>query len=83
MNAIRKFVIACLATLALLGPVALPSQYQAPGSSATAAQTRYYYVYYRSCPSDYWHYYGYYTRASDANQAVRWFNYYGYQAYYR
>lgn len=83
MNAFRKFVIASLAILALIGPTSLPSPYQAPGSSATAAQTRYYYVYYRSCPSDSWHYYGYYTRASDAVQAVRWFNYYGYQAFFR
>ena len=83
MNAFRKIVLVCIATLAVMGPATLPTQFQAPGSTAAAAQTRYYYIYYRSCPSDYWHYYGYCLKASDANYYVSWLRYYGYEAFYR
>ena len=83
MNGFRKLILACVTAVALISPVAVPSQSQAEGTTARAAQTRYYYVYYRSCPQDYWHYWGWYYRAADAKAAVRWFQSHGYQAFYR
>ena len=83
MNAFRKLILTCVAALALVAPIAVTSQADAAGTPVKEAQAHYYYVYYRSCPNDYWHVYGWYYRASDAQYAVRWFQYYGYQAFYR
>jgi hypothetical protein len=62
MSSIRKLIVASVAALALLAPGALPSQFQAPSRQCQAGQVRYYTVYYRSCPQDYWHVYGSYLR---------------------
>ena len=83
MKTFRKILLAFIAAVAVIGPAMLPTQYQTPGVTAQAGKTRYYYVYYRTCPRDSWHYYGWYLRAGDAALAVRWFQYYGYEAFYR
>ncbi len=84
MNAFRKLILASVAALVLFAPVAAPSPVQAAEThSQVAAKGRVYWVYYRSCPNDYWHLYGGYYKASDAQLVVRYFQYYGYQAFYR
>ena len=83
MNAFRRLIVVCVTALALISPILVPSQSHAAGTPAAAAQTRYYYVYYRSCPQSPWYYYGWFYRASDAQKAVRWIRSYGYEAFYR
>ena len=82
MNAFRKLILASVAALVLFAPIAAPAQAQQAQAQA-AGHARVYWVYYRSCPMDAWHLYGGYYKASQAQQVVRYFQYYGYQAFYR
>lgn len=84
MNLLRKFLLCTLATIALLGPSAAVTQVQAtPGHGHSPGQTRIFWVYYRTCPHSSWVCYGGYYHANQAIQAVNWFRYNGYDAFYR
>ena len=82
MNAFRKIVLACIFALAV-GPAALPTQYQAPGSAVQAGQTRYYYVYYRVSPSYPWYCLGYTAKLTEAIYYTNLLHAWGYDAFYR
>ena len=83
MNVFRKIVLACLATVAVMGPAMLPTQFQPSGSVVQAGKTRYYYVYYRPSPHYSWTCLGY---TSSLNEAVYYTNLlrsWGYESFYR
>ncbi len=83
MHRFRNLILASVAALALLAPGIVPSGVPSPSGQCQAGQTRVYYVYYRSCPQDSWHLYGGYYRVTDAVYATRYFQYYGYDSFYR
>lgn len=78
MTFLRKLLLACVASLSLMSPAIM-----APKAHAQHGHTRVYWVYYRTCPHDSWHCYGGYYGVGDAQQAVRWFQFNGYDAFYR
>lgn len=80
MNVFRKLMLATLAGVVLMMPLTVSSRVQA---DPARSHTRYYYVYYRTCPGDPWYYYATYARYTDAEYAVYYLRYYGYQAYFR
>jgi len=81
MNWLSKTVVSVVLGLSLVAPMAVTPQADANPTSQT--QHRVYYVYYRSCSSTPWVCYGGYYQPNQAQQAVTWFRYYGYDSYYR
>ncbi|MDX1947884.1 MAG: hypothetical protein SFU86_20970 [Pirellulaceae bacterium] len=79
MKALRS--LALLAILAL--PVALPLASPTPAAAGHghAAQVRYYYLYYRTCPHDSWHYYGATANYSQLVAYAHWIRGLGYETY--
>ena len=80
MTCLRKLLLASLASLTLLTPLAVTSPVQA---HPTHGHHRTYYVYYRASCSDPWTCYGGYHRHSDAVRAVHWFRANGYETFIR
>ena len=80
MKWLRKLLLACVASITLLMPLAATSAVQA---QHTQGHHRVYWVYYRSCTSDSWTCYGGYYRHVQAVQARNWFQANGYEAYIR
>jgi hypothetical protein len=74
----RKLMLATVAALALLTPLTGISQVQAHSSKG---HYRVYPVYYRARGCDPWSYYASYSRYADADYAVRYLQYYGYEGY--
>ena len=84
MFGLRTLLLSLFTALALLQPVASLSASSPPVSGAASrAKARIYWVYYRTCPQDSWKCYGGYYHLSQAVQAVSYFRYYGYEAFYR
>ena len=84
MNRLRNWTLTILTALALLAPLSIPSNADAnPQPSPPHNQQRVYWVYYRSCADSPWVCYGGYYHLSQAVQAVNYYRYYGYDAYYR
>ncbi|HQR06369.1 MAG TPA: hypothetical protein PLN21_06080 [Gemmatales bacterium] len=84
MFGIRALVLSLLTALALLQPVASLSAGNPPISSAASrAKQKIYWVYYRCDSHHAWTCYGGYYHLNQAVQAVTWFRYYGYEAFYR
>jgi hypothetical protein len=88
MKLLRNLMFAVLAGVTLMSPLASePAAANAPKPSVRHAHAngnyRIYWVYYRTCPDAAWVCYGGYYRAGQAVQAVNYFRYYGYDAFYR
>ena len=90
MNVFKKTILAVAATLSLLGPIAVTTANPPAGHAMSNAPAehqhphrRIYYVYYRSSPHLAWVNYGGYYHHSQAEQAVEYFRYYGYDAFIR
>jgi hypothetical protein len=82
MKIMKNAILGALMALSLLGPIAaVPAQHS---HSATGQQRpRAYYVYYRASAHSPWSVYGGFYQLQTAQQAVRWFQYYGYDAFVR
>jgi hypothetical protein len=84
MFRLRTLLLSLLATLALLQPFASLSAGNLPAASAASrAKQTIYWVYYRANSHYGWTCYGGYYHRSQAIQAVNYFHYYGYEAFYR
>lgn len=84
MFSIRALVLSLLTALALLQPVASVSAGSLPISgAATRTKAKIYWVYYRASVHHAWTCYGGYYHLNQAVQAVLWFRYNGYEAFYR
>jgi hypothetical protein len=81
MTSLRKILVACVASVALFAPVTATSV--ASANEPRHHHEHVYYVYYRTCPQSQWVCYGGYYRVDQARQAVRYFEYQGYDSYYR
>lgn len=82
MNRLRKLMLACVTATALIFPLAQSAEAQSC-QGYTLGHTRVYYVYVRACVHEQWRNIGGYYRAADAQAAVRYFQYRGYEAFYR
>ena len=84
MKTLRTLFLAGIAMLTLLLPVADQTTAQAgPQPVQHSGHHRIYWVYYRSSPHAAWVVYGGYYNANQAAQAVNYFRYYRYDAFYR
>ena len=79
----KRFLGVCVAALVLCSPGALPSASPKTSGECHAGHYRYYYVYYRTCPHDTWHYYGATAYPAQASAAVIGLQRMGYQAFCR
>ena len=84
MRLLRNFVLTFAAIATLLAPLGAVSSVEAQTHHRPQhAQTRVYWVYYRTCPHASWVCYGGYYITHQAQQAVTWFQYYGYDTFVR
>ena len=83
MNFLRKLVLGCVTAAALLVPMAETVRAQACSGYTTTGHTRVFYVYFRTCPHDYWRNFGGYYRLADAQRVARYFQARGYEAFVR
>ncbi len=82
MSKLSKLIAALVATVALMAPLAIQPAANAHTPSHHSDH-RVFWVYYRACPNSQWVCYGGYYDAGQAQQAINWFQYNGYDAYYR
>jgi hypothetical protein len=81
---LRNLTLAALTALAVALPVVGPSTAHAQHATRHSnPQQRIYWVYYRTNANASWVCYGGYYQQSQAEQAVTYFRYYGYDSYYR
>jgi hypothetical protein len=83
MKRFKKLLLAAVAAVALIAPVAVMPTAQADPPHQNQQHQRIYWVYYRTSASGQWVCYGGYYDANQAQQAVNYFQYYGYDSYYR
>jgi len=78
MKWLRKLMLAAVLGLAVVSPLAIAPQAQAnPGHG----HVRYYYVYYRTCVHDSWHYYWAFSDYHMAQRYAQYIQSKGYEVY--